>query len=106
MSYSFNIVIEQGTTYSQDFAFLDRNQDPIDVSGYVGVSALKKAWTSQNSIPITVTLTTGNINLSLSANNSANVYPGFYVYTVKVTDANGSVARTQQGIATVTPSTV
>jgi hypothetical protein len=39
----------------------------------------------------------------MTANSSANVVAGRYVYDCELTDVNGAVTRLIEGIATVTP---
>ena len=98
-----NLVLEQGTTFSVNVALTDANNNPLDVSDYTAQSTMRRDYMSQNSIPITATLTTGILNLSMTANNSANVAPGRYVYDAVVFDTNGVVTRVIEGLINVTP---
>jgi hypothetical protein len=45
----------------------------------------------------------GIITLSLTANQTANMVGGRYVYDVELTDASNSISRIVEGIVTVTP---
>jgi len=105
MATKANIVIDQGTTYTTDLNLTDENGDPLVLSGYSANSQIRKHYTSTNSVAFSVAVnaTAGVITLSLSANQTANMTSGRYVYDVELTDASNSVSRIVEGIVTVTP---
>ena len=85
----------------------DENGDPINLSGYTASSAIKKWYTSSNSISFDTSINsnTGVVTLFLNANTSANLVPGRYVYDVDVVQAStGVVSRVVEGYVTVTPA--
>jgi hypothetical protein len=47
---------------------------------------------------------TGYISLTMTANTTANITAGRYVYDVEVTSNTGIVTRVKEGIVTVTPN--
>lgn len=99
----FNIIIEQGTTYSEAFPLEDVNGLPLDVTGYTAVAKMRRDYASVNSVSFTVTLANGSITLAMANNITSIVEAGRYVYDVKVYAASNNVSRIFEGIATVTP---
>lgn len=106
MAIKANIFIDQGTTHSTQLAVNDTNGNAVDLTGYTGAAQLRKHYTSSNSISFSVSITAypGAITLNLSANTTANLQSGRYVYDVEVTDSQGQVSRMIEGIATISPN--
>jgi len=69
---------------------------------------MRKSYYSSNAAA-TFSVSTGNdptlvtITLSLDSANTANIYPGRYVYDVYITNTLGSRVRVLEGIINVTP---
>jgi hypothetical protein len=105
MATKANLVIDQGTTYSTDLNLTDENGDPLNLSGYSANSQIRKHYTSSNAVAFSTTVDSNNgiITLSLTANQTANMVGGRYVYDVELTDASNSISRIVEGIVTVTP---
>jgi hypothetical protein len=105
MATKANLVIDQGTTYTTDLNLTDENGDPLVLSGYTANSQIRKHYTSSNSVVFSTSInaTAGVITLSLTANQTANMAGGRYVYDVELTDASDSISRIVEGIVTVTP---
>lgn len=105
MATKANLVIDQGTTYTTDLNLTDENGDPLVLSGYTANSQIRKHYTSSNSVVFSTSINAvaGVITLSLTANQTANMASGRYVYDVELTDASNSVSRIVEGIVTVTP---
>ena len=105
MAIKANLVIDQGTTYSTDLNLTDENGDALVLSGYSANSQIRKHYTSSNSVSFTTSINAnaGIITLSLTANQTANLTGGRYVYDVELTDASNSISRKVEGIVTVTP---
>jgi len=105
MAIKANLVIDQGTTYSTDLNLTDENGDALVLSGYSANSQIRKHYTSSNSVSFTTSINAnaGIITLSLTANQTANLTGGRYVYDVELTDASNSISRIVEGIVTVTP---
>ena len=104
MARKQNIVIDQGSTFSLDIDLNDENGEPFDLTNYSAECEIKKHYLSANAISLTVTLETGNINISLTSNASSTIEAGKYVYDVKIIAANNEITRVIEGLATVTPS--
>jgi len=105
MATKANIVIDQGTTFSTTINLTDDDDAPINLTGYIGRSKMKKHYTSSNSYSFAVSVggSTGVLTLSLSATQTSNIVPGRYVYDVELIDPSNVVSRIVEGIVTVTP---
>jgi hypothetical protein len=105
MAIKANIVIDQGTTFQTTINVTDDNDEIVNLTGYTGAAQLRKHFTSTTSYAFVVSIspTIGTVTLSMTANSSANVVAGRYVYDCELTDVNGAVTRLIEGIATVTP---
>lgn len=107
MATKANISIDQGATFSTSITLTDGEGAAIDLTNYTGASQMRKHYTSSNAVSFTVSLggTNGVVTLGLSANSTANIAPGRYLYDVELTDTlNGSVSRVFEGIVTVNPN--
>jgi hypothetical protein len=105
MSSKANLVIDQGASFTTTITLTDENGNVVDLTGYTGASLIKKWYTSTSSIPFDVGLanTTGQVTLSLSSDQTANMVYGRYVYDVNLTLGN-TISRVLEGIITVTPA--
>ena len=106
MAIKANLIIDQGTTFTSTLNLTDADDIPIDLTNYSASAQFRKHYTSSNSTSFSVSLggNTGVLTLSLSANASANVTSGRYVYDVEITDSAGNITRVVEGIVTVTPN--
>lgn len=103
MALKANLVVDQGTTFASSIELLDQNDEAIDVTGYSARGQIRKHFTSTNSVSFTTGLSNGSLVISLTANQTANMTFGRYVYDVELIDINGTVVRILEGIVTVTP---
>lgn len=104
MANKVNIVIDQGTTFNTTYIIHNNNDEPIDFTTYTANSQMRKSYSSSNSFVFGVSLSSnGEVGLSMSANTTASITAGRYVYDVEVEDASGSRSRIVEGIVTVTP---
>lgn len=105
MATKSNIVIDQGATFSTDITLTDENGDALNLVGYVANSQLRKWYTSTNSVSFAASTNTdsGVITLSLTANQTASLTAGRYVYDVEISDGT-TISRIVEGIVTVTPN--
>lgn len=104
MSTKANLVIDQGTNFSVDLDLTDDNGDVINLDGYSANSQLRKWYTSTNSTAFSTSINadSGQITLTLTANQTGSLTAGRYVYDVELNSA-GVVSRIIEGIVTVTP---
>lgn len=102
MATRANLSIDQGSTFEVDVNITDENGDPLDITGYTSAGQIRKSYASSNAVNFTTLLTSGNITLKLTANQTANITAGRYVYDVELTKA-GVVTRIIEGLVTVRP---
>lgn len=106
MATKANLIIDQGTSYSTTIDIQDEYGSAINLTNYTGAAQMRKHFTSSNSVSFTVTLggEDGTLTLALTANATANIVAGRYVYDVELTSSSGEVSRVLEGIVTVTPN--
>jgi hypothetical protein len=103
MAIKANLVIDQGSTFASSIELLDQNDEGLDVSGFTARGQLRKHYTSTNSVSFSTGLANGTLVISLTANQTANIVSGRYVYDIELVDGTGTVTRILEGIVTVTP---
>jgi hypothetical protein len=97
--------IEQGATWSNDITLTDVYRTTLDLTPYNVKAQLRKSYYSTTAVDFQVSAdTTGTITMELSADVTANLRPGRYVYDLVAEDQDGVVIRLIEGIATVIPS--
>lgn len=109
MAAYVELYLDQGTTFNNVINLTDDvTNTPINVANYTVVSQLRRSYYSANiSANLVCSITdaaNGEITLSLSAANTANIKPGRYVFDVKTTDNTNITSRVLEGIITITPS--
>jgi hypothetical protein len=107
MSNYYEITIDQGATFAMTVELKDYfTNDPLDLSLYSARSQIRKNYDSTTSNNFTVSIAdaaNGNISISMTSSNTANLKPGRYVYDLEIEDEANTVTRVIQGIAVVTP---
>lgn len=104
MSTKANLVIDQGATFSSTVTVADANGDVMNLTNYTGAAQMRRHYSSTNSTSFVVTVVnSGTVTLSLSANATANIPYGRYVYDCEITSNAAIVTRILEGIVTVTP---
>ena len=105
MGTKVNLLIDQGSTFSTTIDLTDDEGNLVNLTSYTGAGQIRKHYTSSNATNLTVTLggANGTVTLGLSANATANLVAGRYVYDVELTQPSGDVTRIFEGIVTVTP---
>jgi hypothetical protein len=104
MAVKSNLVIDQGTDATFAFTVTDDNDEGIDLTDWVGVSQLRKTYTSNTQYSLDVTIANSVVTLSANSTFTGNIPAGRYVYDCYVTDPDGLKTRLVEGIMTVTPS--
>jgi hypothetical protein len=101
------LTIDQGTTFETSVSLTNDDQTAINITNYGFASQIRKSYYSTNPVAnLTVTIAdaaTGNVKLSMTAANTANVRAGRYLYDLIMTDTGGVKTRVIEGIITVTP---
>lgn len=101
------LFLEQGADFSMSIVLDDVAGQAFNLVNFSASSQMRKSYYSTNAAA-TFTVSTGNspqdgvIVLSLDSANTANIYPGRYVYDVYVSQANTRY-RVLEGIVSVTP---
>jgi len=100
-----NLVIDQGTTFVEYVIYKDKNKNVVNIAGLTPRAMMKRSYYSSNATTFTSVVnsnTNGNITISLTAGETANLKYGRYVYDIELFD-NNNVYRVQEGIITVYP---
>lgn len=104
MSKRANILIEQGTTFSIIFELTDDFDEPLDVTDYTARGQMRKHHYSNSYTNFTCTLNTGELKVSLDADQTALLEPIRHVYDIELIDnVANTVTRIVEGYVTVTP---
>tara|TARA_X000001036_G_C20245891_1_gene630043 strand:+ start:271 stop:612 length:342 start_codon:yes stop_codon:yes gene_type:complete len=104
-----NLTIDQGTTFSSDVTVKDANGNPFDLTGYTALARMAKGYSSTRTrtiITCTVAAdaTSGVITMSLSADGTAQLEDGRYVYDLEILQTSSStITRVIEGVITVRP---
>ena len=96
--------IEQYATFSTTVNVEDVQGDAINLSGYTAASQIRKSYYSSTANTITATVTgiaNGEITLSMTAANTANLTPGRYLFDLVITAPDTSKTRVVEGIVNV-----
>ena len=106
MAIKANIIIDQGSTFVTAIDLTDDYDNPLDLTTFTAAAQMRKHYTSSNSTSFNVTTggTNGVLTLALSANATANINAGRYMYDVELADSSNNVVRVVEGIVTVTPN--
>ena len=101
------LFLEQGATFNTSITLDDVSGVAFNLVNFTATSQMRKSYYSSNAAA-TFSVSTGQdpslgiITMSLTSANTANVYPGRYVYDVYVTSGEARV-RVLEGIINVTP---
>ena len=100
------IQLEQYATFSTTVNVEDSQGDAINLFGYSAASQIRKSYYSSSANTLTATVTgiaNGEITLSMTAANTANLTPGRYLYDLLITSPQGVRTRVVEGIVNVLP---
>ena len=98
-----NIVIPQGTTFSETFTSTESDGSITNLTGYTGTASLKKWYGSSTKTDFSVSITvgTGEVAITLTSGQTSSLDPGRYYYDVRLQSSGGSVSRLVEGMALV-----
>lgn len=105
MTITAHLQIDQGSTFTDRLQYLDGNNDPVNLTGYYLRGFLRETYSSQNAFALNLdydNITTGNIVVSLTSQETAYLEKTRYVYDIEGYN-QGNVIRLFEGIATVNP---
>ena len=102
------LFMDQGATFNNVINLSDDlTSANINISGYSVMSQMRRSYYSANaSANIICTITdaaNGEITMSLSANVTANLKSGRYIFDVTTVDPNNYTNRIVEGIINVSP---
>ena len=102
MAGILNLTIDQGTTYTNDITVYQADGvTAMNLTGFTVASQIRKNYTSTSYHTFTTTLsspyTSGRINMSLTATQTAAIKAGWYYYDVEITNSAGTVTRVMEG---------
>lgn len=108
MATNYELTIDQGATFGITVQINDYfTGAPMNLYGYSARSQMRKNYTSSEATEFTVAIqdvANGNISMSMSSSNTANLAPGRYVYDLEMEDSYNVVTRLLEGIVVVTPN--
>lgn len=108
MAAFVELYVDQGTTFNNIINLTDDlTNTPINVASYIVRGQLRRSYYSANaSANLTFTITdaaNGEITMSLTDSQTANIKAGRYLFDVETVDTSNVVSRVLEGIITVTP---
>jgi hypothetical protein len=102
------LTIEQGANLVSTVSVNDNQGDAVNLTTYSASSQLRKSYYSSSANTMLATITgnaNGEITLSMTAANTANLTSGRYVYDLTIRNSvDNSVTRVVEGTAVVLPS--
>lgn len=98
-----NLVIDQGTTFTQVISLTTAADVSVNTDVYTARGQIRKHYLSNSSVSFTTALANGDLTLSLTPAQTANIVAGRYVYDVELVDTSNNVTRLLEGIVTITP---
>ena len=105
MAKTLNLSMDQGATVSNTIPILEANSNVVDLTGYTAQSQMKKTYAANVSYTFSTSVsnTAGLVTLSMTANATANIEDGRYVYDVDIINSSNAVTRVIQGVVIVNP---
>jgi hypothetical protein len=99
-----NIVIPQGTDFSEVFTSTESDGSISNLSNYVGSAKIKKhpGSTSSQSFTVSIIGAIGEVSIAMTSGKTVALEPGRYYYDIVLTSGSGSVSRMVEGMAFVT----
>lgn len=100
------ITIEQYASFSSTINVEDTAGDAINLYGYSASSQLRKSFYSTTATNFTTSVTgtaNGEVTISMTSANTANLTPGRYMYDVIITSPQSVTTRVVEGIVVVAP---
>ena len=100
------ILVEQGATFSTTVNVEDTAGAAINLFGYSASSQMRKSFYATSNTIITSIITgnaNGEITLSMTAANTANLTPGRSVFDLIITSPASVVTRVIEGIVIISP---
>lgn len=105
MATRADLSIDQGTDYEVTLTLTDENGLVLDLSNSNTSAQIRKSYTSLTYTEFTTSINTasGEVSLSLTADQTGALEAGRYVYDVELTDSTNAISRIVEGVITITP---
>ena len=100
------LLIEQGATFSTTINVSDSAGAAINLFGYTASSQMRKSYYATSNTIISAVVTgnaNGEITLSMTSANTANLTPGRSVFDLLITAPSGIKTRVVEGIIMISP---
>ena len=101
-----NLTVEQGTDFEITITVRNKNNAPLNLTGYSATSEMKKHHVATTAYPFTVTFvdrSNGRIALSMTNTVTDTLREGRYVYDIMLISPNSLKTRVIQGTVLVSP---
>lgn len=99
-----NIRIEKGTNFESTFTVTNSDGSVFSLNNYTATSKIRKHPTASTSksFSVTITASTGEIKISMSSSNTAELTSGRNYFDVLITKtSDGSITKVIEGTALV-----
>lgn len=99
-----NIRIEKGTNFESTFTVTNSDGSAFSLNNYTATSKIRKHPTASTSksFSVTITVSTGEIKISMSSSNTAELTSGRNYFDVLITKtSDGSITKVMEGTALV-----
>lgn len=108
MAAYVELFMDQGADFKTVVNLTDElTNTNLNLTGYQVRSQMRRSYYSANAaatINCAVSdASTGEITMTVTAANTANIKAGRYLFDLEATDPNGFISRVLEGIITVTP---
>lgn len=106
MAQTYNLFLDQGTTFTANVRVLDSTGSAKDISNYTARSQFRRSIASNTATSFVATIpvgTDGNVTLQLAANVSSNLRYGRYFYDIEIESSANVIERAAQGILEISP---
>lgn len=106
MAAVVNLVIEKGTDFEESFDVTNPDGTVVPLTGFSGVSKLKKFPESSSSTSFVVGITseTGKVAISMGNTITNSLNPGRYYFDVIITAPDSKKTKIVEGMAFVSSS--
>ena len=100
------LFLEKGSTFTSSVTLDDIYGVPYDLTNLLVKSQIRKSYYSSTAYDFTATVTgvaNGEITISMTAANTANISAGRYLYDLVITSPASVKTRVVEGIVVVMP---
>ncbi len=101
-----NISIDSGTNFTATYTITNPSGTVLNLTGYTGVSKIRKHPTATNSESFSVGIitATGQISISMASTTTALLSEGRNYYDIVITSPSNDISKVIQGSAIVNPT--